>query len=175
MFAFLSWSFEKLEEKMNMKIELIKHSHSVGESNFHYQLTPAYRQPIFKEEKVRKLVKAYLLAKGEELKVMIVVVEFGPDHLHFFVSNCKNYSAADLIRRLKGFVSRMMRKNHWKLFKKWLWGDKFWTAGYFYRSIGAITAKSAKYYIEHSQEKHWDVVDYEFYKYDQQKKLNGFM
>jgi REP element-mobilizing transposase RayT len=157
-----------------IKIELIKHSHSVGESNFHYQLTPAYRQPIFEKEVVRKLVKAYLLAKAEELRVVIVAVDFGPDHMHFFVANCKNYSVEELAQRFKGFISRMMRKNHWKLFKEWLYGDKFWTAGYFYRSIGAATTESIKFYIEHSQEKHWEVVDYEFYKYDQQKKLAEF-
>lgn len=157
-----------------IKIELIKHSHSVGESNFHYQLTPAYRQPIFKEEKVRRLVKAYLLAKAKELKVIIVAVDFGPDHMHFFVANCKNYSVADLIQRFKGFISRMMRKNHWILFKEYLYGNKFWTEGYFYRSIGAATTESIKYYIEHSQEKHWEIVDYEFYQYDKQRTLNKF-
>ena len=57
---------------METKIELIKHSHSVGESNFHYQITPAYRRPIFRIERVRKLVKAYLLSKAKELNVIIV-------------------------------------------------------------------------------------------------------
>ena len=160
--------------KMETKIELIKHSHSVGESNFHYQLTPAYRRPIFEIEKVRKLVKAYLLSKAKELKVIIVSVDFGPDHMHFFVANCKNYSASYLAQRFKGYISKVMREHHWNLFKEDLWGDKFWTSGYFYRSIGAATAETIKFYIEHSQEKHWDIVDYEFYKYDQQRKLVEF-
>jgi len=159
---------------METKIELIKHSHSVGESNFHYQLTPAYRRPIFNDGRVRNLVKAYLLAKAEELNVTIVSVNFGPDHMHFFVGNCKNYSAANLIQRFKGYISRVMRKNHWKLFKEELYGNKFWTEGYFYRSIGAATTESIKYYIEHSQEKHWEVVDYEFYQHDKQKTLIQF-
>lgn len=157
-----------------MKIELIKHSHSVGECNLHYQLTPAYRRPIFEEEKVRKLTKAYLLAKAKELKVIIVSVNFGPDHMHLFVANCKNYSVAELVRRFKGYISRMMRKNHWGLFKHYLYGKKFWTEGYFYRTVGAVTSEAIKFYIEHSQEKHWAVVDYEFYQYDKQRKLNSF-
>jgi REP element-mobilizing transposase RayT len=137
-------------------------------------LTPAYRQPIFSDEKVRKLTKSYLLAKAEELNVLIVSVDFGPDHMHFFVANCKNYSVANLIKRLKGFVSRMMRKNHWNLFRHWLYGDKFWTAGYFYRSVGATTSDAIKFYIEHSQAKHWEVVDYEFYQYEKQRTLKEF-
>ena len=35
-----------------MKTELIKTSHAVGESNFHIQLTPAFRRPIFADEKL---------------------------------------------------------------------------------------------------------------------------
>jgi len=157
------------------KPELIKHSHSVGESNFHYQLTPAYRQDIFIDIRIRKLTKAYLLAKAEELNVIIASVDFGPDHMHFFVSNCKNYSVIYLAQVLKGFVSYMMRKNHSSLFKDKLYGDKFWTAGYFYRSVGAVTSDSIKFYIEHSQAKHWEVVDYEFYKYGKQKTLKEFV
>ncbi len=156
------------------KPELIKHSHSVGESNFHYQLTPAYRQDIFVDEKIRKLVRAYLLEKAKELRVIIVSVDFGPDHMHFFVANCKNYSVASLAHAIKGYISRMMRKNHSSLFKNKLYGDKFWTAGYFYRSVGATTSEAIKFYIEHSQEKHWEVVDYEFYKYEKQKTLKEF-
>lgn len=134
-----------------MTLEISKYSHSVGESNFHYQLTPAYRQPIFLGEKVQKLVKAYLYAKAEQLNVVIISAEFGPDHLHFFVGNCKNYSAAKLIGQIKGYISYEMRKNHKKLFEKWLWGDKFWTEGYFFRSVGQATSEAIRYYIEHSQ------------------------
>jgi len=157
-----------------MKIEIVKHDHSVGESNFHYQFTPAYRRAIFSVEKVRKLVKAYLCTKVEKLGVVIVTVEFGPDHLHVFLANCKNYSASKLAQELKGFISYMMRKNHKKLFEHMLWGDKFWTSGYFYRSIGQATNEAVRFYIEHSQAKHWEVVDYEFYQYSNQATLTQF-
>ena len=67
-----------------MTIEVVSYSYSVGEFNFHIQLTPAFRRPVFPDDKVRKLVKAYLLGKANQLKVKIVAVDFGPDHLHFF-------------------------------------------------------------------------------------------
>lgn len=41
-----------------MKNELIKSGHAVGESNFHLQLTPAYRQDIFWDEQVAELTLA---------------------------------------------------------------------------------------------------------------------
>ncbi|MEK6848251.1 MAG: hypothetical protein AABX65_01325 [Nanoarchaeota archaeon] len=43
-----------------MKMELIKSSHAVGESNFHLQLTPAYRQDIFADEQVSELTLAFM-------------------------------------------------------------------------------------------------------------------
>ena len=55
-----------------MEMKLIKTSHAVGESNFHIQLTPAYRQDIFQDEQVAELTFAYILEKLQQLKVVIV-------------------------------------------------------------------------------------------------------
>ena len=142
-----------------MKFEVRSYSHSVGEFNYHIQITPAYRRKVMENEVVDKLVKAYIKAKLDELNVRVVAMRGGKDHLHIFVADCKNIAPAELIRQIKGFSSYMLRKNHWKLFKNLLWGDKFWSSGYFCRSIGSTTTEAVEYYIEHSQDKHW--VDYE--------------
>jgi putative transposase len=144
-----------------MKLQIRSYSHAVGEFNYHIQLTPAYRRGIFESEKVQKLVFAYLRAKAEELKVRIASIECGPDHIHIFVADCKNIAPSKLVQQMKGFSSRMMRKNHLNIFRNFLWGKKFWSEGYFCRSIGATTTEAVKYYIEHSQEKHWNNFDYE--------------
>ncbi len=151
--------------------ELLRSSHCIGESNYHLQFTPAYRRRIFERRVVRDLVLNYLMKKAKELGVMVCAVEFGPDHVHLFLSNCKNYATSDLVRHLKGYVSHEMRKAHWNLFKDLLWGKKFWSEGYFYRSVGAITAKSCEYYVKHAQAKHWRALDYECYKHNTQKTL----
>ena len=153
-----------------MKIEICSYSHAVGEFNYHIQLTPAYRREIFENEKVTKLVMAYLSSKADELKVKIVEIRGGPDHFHIFIANCKNIAPCKLIQYLKGFSSRMMRKNHLSLFRHLLWRDKFWSEGYFCRSIGATTTGAVEFYIKHSQDKHWTNVDYEV----NQMQLNQF-
>lgn len=145
-----------------MKFEIRSYSHCVGEFNYHIQITPAYRREVMQDDRVDKLVKAYIIAKLDELRVRLVTMKGGPDHLHIFVKDCKNIAPSELIRQLKGFSSFMMRKNHWNLFGHLLWGDKFWSEGYFCRSIGSTTTEAVKYYIEHSQDKHW--VDYEEYQ-----------
>ena len=157
-----------------MKIELVKTSSTVGESNYHFQFTPAYRRNIFENTRVRKLVRAYMLSKAEELNIIISALDFGRDHMHVFVANCKKYSVESIARRLKGFISYVMRKYHWDLFEDKLYGKKFWTEGYFYRSVGAITSDSVEYYTAHSQKKHWEIVDFEFYKANEQRTLSDF-
>ena len=137
-------------------METKKYSHAVGEFNYHIQLTPAYRREIFSDEKVLKLTRAYLVAKIEKMKLNLVALEFGPDHVHIFVADCKNYAPCQILQFLKGFSSRMMRKNHFELFKMYLWGNKFWSEGYFCRSIGETTSDAVQHYIEESQEKHWN-------------------
>ena len=138
-----------------MKIQTTSYSHAVGEFNYHIQLTPAFRRKVFANEKVKKLTHAYIVAKIEELKLNLVAIEFGPNHVHLFVANCKNYAPCKIIQFLKGFSSRMMRKNHFELFKMYLWGDKFWSAGYLCRSIGETTSEAVEHYIKESQSKHW--------------------
>ena len=159
---------------MNFGIELVRYSHTVGESCLHLQFTPAYRKPLFADKRVKKLVELYLLAKADELEIVIAGLGFGPNHLHVFICNWKNYSISKLVKRLKGFVSRMMRKNHWKLFKHLLWGKKFWSEGYFHRTVGSVTKDAMEFYVSHSQDKHWEAVDYDVYKYQKQLTLSQF-
>ena len=138
-----------------MKTELITSAHSVGESNYHLQLTPAYRRDIFRNSLVTELTLAYIVQKLKELKVVLLAYNFGPEHLHIFVSNVRWVSEIELARQIKGYSSHEMRTGHWDMFKDKLWGKKFWSEGHFYRSVGAVNKETMHHYIEECQEKHW--------------------
>ena len=140
-----------------VKFELIRGSHSVGESNFHMVFTVAYRRKIFKSKRVLDQTRQYMLSKAVEMRINVAAMDFGPDHVHLFVTNCRRYSVEDLAHDLKGFVSKMMRENCFMWIRAWLWGKKFWTRGYFYRSVGSVTAETVKFYVAHCQHKHWVV------------------
>mgnify|MGYP001586514330 CR=1 FL=1 len=159
---------------MNHAIELVRTSSTVGEINLHLQLTPAYRRDIFVDEQVKELTKVYFLEKAKKLGVLVAALDFGPDHFHAFITNWKKYSVEKLVNELKGFTSYMMRKHHWHLFRSKLWGKKFWSAGYFYRTVGVVTADAVKYYVEHGQQKHWKAVDHAYYEHKQQVLLTQF-
>ena len=142
-----------------MVSELARSSHSVGESNLHLQITPAYRRDIFVEPLARELMVGYLAQKANQLNIHLAAVECGPDHVHLFLTNWKNYAPAELARQLKGYSSYMMRRAHRYLLEKKLWGPKLWTHGYFYRTVGAVNAETVKKYIEEGQDKHWTDLD----------------
>ncbi len=100
-----------------MEPELVTSSHAIGESNYHLQLTPAYRRDIFVDPLVRELNLAYILEKLKKPKVVLAGYGFGPDHLHLFVSNVRWVGEIKLVHDIKGYSSYMMRRGHWALFK----------------------------------------------------------
>ena len=136
--------------------KLVVTSHAVGESNFHIQLTPAYRKPIFADENVAELTLAYIIEKLNEMKVVLAGYGFGPNHVHLFLSNVRLVSEMELVRQIKGYSSYKMRKHFSYLIKTKLYGKKFWTEGHFYRSVGAVNYETMKHYVEEAQEKHWE-------------------
>ena len=130
-------------------------AHSVGESNLHLQFTPAYRQDVFESRVLRDVTTSLLVEQAEKLGISLAALDYGPDHVHLFVTNWKRWSVSSLAQRFKGAVSYELRKNYSYLFDDKLWGRKFWSAGYFYRTVGAVTAETVKKYVQESQIKHW--------------------
>ena len=100
-----------------MKNELVRTTSTVGESNLHLQITPAYRRDIFVDKEVFELTKKYISEKSEKLGLIIPAMDFGPDHGHVFISNWKKYSIEKIAKELKGYSSYMMRRNHMDLIK----------------------------------------------------------
>jgi len=140
---------------------LLRHRHCVGESNYHLQFTPNFRKDVFAPEQVRILCKQCFYFKAAELGVVILALEFGPDHVHLFVGNCRNYSVPQLVQHFKGYSSRVIRAQLWSSISSYLHGKRFWSEGYFYESVGMVTSPAVKFYIERQQGKHWVHYDFE--------------
>ena len=138
-----------------MANELRSSGHTVGEENLHLQFTPAYRRDVFVESLARELTVAYIVQRAQEMRVNVAAIECGPDHVHLFVTGWKNWSIPVLAGQLKTYSSRMMRKRHKELFVDKLYGKKFWSSGYFYRTVGVVTAETVKRYVAEGQKKHW--------------------
>lgn len=140
--------------------ELVHSRHSVGLSNYHLQFTPKYRRDVFTKARVRKTCRTAFAEAATKMDIDILALEFGPDHVHIFVGNCKNYSVPDMAQRFKGYSSYVIRQEHRDSIKDKLWGNHFWSSGYFYEAVGRITSETAQFYIERQQKKHWMNIDH---------------
>ena len=134
---------------------LQSYSHCVVNSNWHLQFTPKYRRNVFGDFVLKTACEKSFRVIAERLGVMLVVVSFGPDHVHLFLCGCKNYAVPYLAQQFKGYSSWFVRTNCWSHVKSMLWGDSFWSDGYFGENVGRVTEETAHNYIKYQQKKHW--------------------
>lgn len=80
----------------------------------------------------------------EELNIL-------PDHIHMLIQLHPSESVSDVIQRLKGGTSRILRKEFPEL-EEFLWGDSFWADGYFAETVGKVNMQDLKKYIKDNQE-----------------------
>jgi REP element-mobilizing transposase RayT len=86
--------------------------------------TPKYRRDVFTDDEVRRMYLESFAETCYALSIRMETCEFGRDHIHLFVNRCKNYSVPYLAQRFKSTSSHRIRYE--------LWGDSFWSDGYFY-------------------------------------------
>ena len=132
--------------------------HTVGGANYHLQFTPKYRRPVFRDDILMEACRREFDAIAARLGVRLEACEFGPDHVHLFVTGAKNYSASQLAWRFKGASARALRRDHPNHIQPYLWADcdSFWTDGYFHETVGHVTTPTVRFYIERQQAKHWE-------------------
>ena len=133
----------------------VRYRHCVGETGLHIQLTPKYRKDVFVDETIREGCRRILYEIGRRIGIDIQSIEFGPNHVHLFITNWRKYSISQLVQYLKGASSREIRRTMWERVRKYEWGKAFWHGGYFFETVGRITSESIKFYIERMQRKHW--------------------
>ncbi len=138
-----------------MSVSYIHNKHSVTGGGFHFQFTPKYRQPVFEDAQIRFFMNNALKAAANRLGIRIHCIDFGPDHVHLFVTHVKNYSQAKIAGYMKGLSSRLIRRDLWDRVKKYEWGESFWSDGYFSEPVGHLTDAHIEHYINRQQKKHW--------------------
>jgi putative transposase len=68
------------------------------------------------------------------------------DHVHLIMQTNPSNSVAEVVQRLKGGTSRVIRKEFPEL-EEFLWGDSFWADGYFAETVGSVDEEVVRRYI----------------------------
>jgi len=129
--------------------KLRRSAHGVGQNCFHLVWKPKYAYSVLDGE-VKSVCERVLCETARQYGFQIFSLEVMPDHVHLFVSLPVSVSVSRALQILKGVSSRRLRQECPGLRRRY-WGGHMWSPGKFSRSVGSVTDKAVKHYIECSQ------------------------
>ena len=107
-----------------------------------------------------KYRKKLLIKYGEDIKQImydiskrydfdIKEMEVDKDHIHMMIESVPKISPLQIVRVLKQQSTIQMWRKYSKELKKYYWEENtFWTDGYFVSTIGEVSIKTLKHYIQ---------------------------
>ena len=117
-------------------------SSSVFLLNYHVVWIPKYRRKVLVGA-IRERLIELLGEKCKELGWEVIALEVMPDHLHLFVGVTPSVAPDQIVFRLKGYTSRILRKEFPHLKRM----PALWTPSYFVSSAGNVSAATIERYI----------------------------
>ena len=107
-----------------------------------------------------KYRKKLLIKYGEDVKQImydiskrydfdIKEMEVDKDHIHMMIESVPKISPLQIVRVLKQQSTIQMWRKYSKELKKYYWAENtLWTDGYFCSTIGEVSSKTLKHYIQ---------------------------
>ena len=134
----------------NSATNFIRHAHSVGLNQFHFEWCSKYRYKTMKREDINKFVEQAICQAACEHGISIHTMSIGFEHVHVFASLPLAMSPSDALMLLKGRSAYLIFRQY-PNFRKLYGAGHFWSAGKFARSVSNITSSTVKRYIENQQ------------------------
>lgn len=123
--------------------------HAVYNCAYHLIWCPKYRRKVLVDQ-VDVRLKELLLQKADEHGWVIEKMEVMPDHVHIFIKATTHDAPVYIVSQLKGFTSFMLRKEFPKVKSRI---PTLWTRSYYCETIGHISEKTVKKYIDDQKKK----------------------
>ena len=121
-------------------------SHTKYRLMYHLVWIPKYRKRILKGKLAERLSE--LLHECAAMnKWEVEELNIQPDHVHMMVQLQTTVSISRAVQFLKGGSSRVIRKEFPEL-EEFLWGDSFWSDGYFAETVGQKNETAIRHYIQ---------------------------
>jgi putative transposase len=127
----------------------ISSKHAVYNCAYHLLWCPKYRRDVLKGDVAIRL-KELLLEKAESHDWIIENLEIMPDHVHVFIKATTVDAPVYIVSQLKGYSSRVLR-NEFKELRTRI--PTLWTRSYYVETIGHISEKTIKKYIDEQKKK----------------------
>ena len=130
-----------------MKNEYRHTNTTVSLINYHFVFCPRYRRKIFLIQKVEERFKELIDEKCKELNIKIIAIECDKDHVHIFLNCIPTQSPADIMQYIKGYTSKILRKEFEQLAKM----PSLWTRSFFVSTAGNVCSDTIKKYVENQK------------------------
>ena len=126
-----------------MEQRYAKNAGAVFSLKYHLVWCPKYRRAVLVDAVERRL-RELLAEKSDELWMTVHALEVMPDHVHLFVESDPTHCVAEIVNRLKGYTSRVLRDEFPSLRSRL---PTLWSRSYFASSIGHVSAATIERYI----------------------------
>lgn len=117
---------------------------TVSQLNYHFVFCPRYRRKIFLNDEIDTRFKALVVDISASHQFDILALETDSDHCHLFISALPKYSPADIMNKIKGGSSRILRDE----FPELSAAPSLWTRSYFVSTAGQVSSETIQHYVE---------------------------
>ncbi len=111
---------------------------------YHLIFCTKYRKDVLKDGVLTR-IKELILEKANELDIEIPEMEVMSDHVHLFVKSKPTYPVHFVVNQIKGYTSRILRKEFPKVRSKI---PCLWSRSYYCETVGHISEDTVRRYIE---------------------------
>jgi putative transposase len=131
---------------MKMSTEIRTGRHCVFNLHVHLVFVTKFRKNVF--EKAHYATMRTIFEKVcTDFEANLVEIDGESDHVHLLVAFPPKVSVSSLVNSLKGVSSRLLKKEHPELLKRY-WRGTLWTPSYFAASCGGAPVGIIRQYIE---------------------------
>ena len=109
--------------------------HSVSLLHAHLVFTTKYRRRVI-TPRVFELLRRSMQRTATGLDIRLIAIESDGDHLHLMLEHPPTLALSEIVRRLKGAASRLVRQARLPDILRKLWGKAFWSPSFFIVSCG---------------------------------------
>ncbi len=115
---------------------------SISLINYHFIWIPRRRRKVLVGD-VNKRVTELIYEKAQELECKVVSLAIEPEHIHLFLNCPPDLAPKQIMHRIKGYSSYVLRKEFPHLKKM----PSMWTRSYFVSTAGNVSSSTIEKYI----------------------------
>lgn len=129
-------------ETLDLKYQSTRHG--VFACDYHVIWCTKYRRPVLSDE-IQERLKVLIREAQEQYNYVIRAIETMSDHVHILVSIPPSEPVANVVGRIKGYTSKILREEFPELRTRL---PNLWTRSRFVASTGGVTLRALKQYVE---------------------------